>query len=96
MFESSAFEKNLALYGLLKVIKACTIHTSHPNTSINSLVLDLLLGVPNETNSDSPRCKHRETREAAYEYILSIFSQNPSEFLEFLNHLNTNFHLQIV
>lgn len=89
--ESSKSEINIGLWGLLTVQNSCTqktLITSHAS----SVFFDLLI----QEHSQVPRCKHRETREIAYEYLISLLIQQPHIFPQILSYIDTNFYRTLI
>ena len=95
LYEPSGTEANLFLWGVLNVLRVCT-QKCHNSYDIFQLMSDLLLNIPQDNDYETPRCKHRETREAAYDYVLAMALKEEVNFSKFLEYFNENFHQTMV
>lgn len=92
--EYSITDKNYSLWGLLTINTVIIDKSPVFIESFFDLVSRLILGSPEDPYTCS--CKHKETREAAYDYILVICKNDRKSSAELETFIDKVFHLQLL
>ncbi|OMJ71338.1 hypothetical protein SteCoe_30490 [Stentor coeruleus] len=92
--EYSITHKNYSLWGLLTINTVIIDKRPILIEGLFDLVSRLILGSPEDPYKCS--CKHEETREAAYDYILAICQNNGESSNELEIFMDKTFHLQLL
>ncbi|OMJ81589.1 hypothetical protein SteCoe_17897 [Stentor coeruleus] len=92
--EYSITEKSYSLWGLLTINTVIVDKSPALIEDFFDLVSKLILGNPEYPYSCS--CKHKETREAAYDYILALCKNDNKSSNELEIFMDKTFHLQLL